>query len=43
MLYNYSGVVHIHTKYSDGSADLQGIARAACKSGADFVLINDHN
>ncbi|SHF23384.1 PHP domain-containing protein [Desulforamulus putei] len=43
MLYNYSGVVHIHTKYSDGSADLKGIARAAYKSGANFVLINDHD
>lgn len=43
MLYNYSGVVHIHTKYSDGSADLRGIAKAACKSGANFVLINDHD
>lgn len=43
MLYNYSGVVHIHSCYSDGSSNFHGIARAARKSGAQFVLINDHD
>ncbi|GAB6157593.1 CehA/McbA family metallohydrolase [Desulfotomaculum varum] len=43
MLYSYSGVAHIHTSYSDGSADLKEIARAACRSGAHFILINDHD
>lgn len=43
MYYNYSGVVHIHTSHSDGSSNFSGIARAALKSGAEFVLINDHD
>lgn len=43
MQYHYSGVLHIHTKYSDGSADINGVAKAASKSGVDFVLINDHD
>lgn len=43
MLYNYSGVMHIHTKYSDGSSDIKGVAKAAAKAGASFVLINDHD
>lgn len=43
MLYNYSGVLHIHTKYSDGSADFRRIAKAAHKSGARFIVINDHD
>lgn len=42
-MYHYSGVVHIHTCYSDGSSDFSGIARAALKSGAHFVLVNDHD
>lgn len=43
MLYNYSGILHIHTKYSDGSAGFKAIARAAQKSGASFIIINDHD
>lgn len=43
MIYHYSGVVHVHTNYSDGSADFNGIAKAAYKSGAKFILINDHD
>ncbi|ABO50480.1 hypothetical protein Dred_1962 [Desulforamulus reducens MI-1] len=43
MIYQYSGVVHIHSFYSDGSADFKGIAKAASKAGAKFILINDHD
>lgn len=43
MLYDYSGVVHIHSNYSDGSADFKGIAKAAFQTDARFVMINDHD
>ncbi|GAB6180690.1 CehA/McbA family metallohydrolase [Desulfotomaculum defluvii] len=43
MIYQYSGVIHVHSNYSDGSADFNGIAKAARKSGAKFILINDHD
>lgn len=35
--------LHIHSKYSDGSGTHEDIARAACKSGLDAVIVTDHN
>ena len=31
--YYYPGAIHIHTKFSDGSGDIQQITRAAKKNG----------
>ena len=42
-LNNYLGVIHIHTKYSDGSGDLKDICKAAKLAGLDWIIITDHN
>jgi hypothetical protein len=42
-MYDYPGVIHVHSNYSDGSASYCGIASAAAKAGVKFVLINDHD
>ncbi len=35
--------LHMHTRYSDGSASHAEIARAALRSGLDAVIVTDHN
>lgn len=41
---NYlSGIIHVHSRYSDGSGGVEDIARAAERAGADFVVLTDHN
>jgi len=42
-LYTYSGSVHIHSKFSDGSGDVREIANLANESGLDFIILTDHN
>lgn len=37
------GAFHIHTRYSDGRADMEEILAAARRAGLDFVLISDHD
>lgn len=37
------GVIHVHTKFSDGSGDVEFIAQAAKKAGIDWIIISDHN
>lgn len=41
--YEYPGAIHIHSKYSDGSASIEDIARYAKKAGLKWVIITDHN
>lgn len=41
--YEYEGVVHIHSVYSDGSGTIEEIMQAATELGLDFVVITDHN
>ena len=36
------GVYHIHSKFSDGMASADGIARAAGRAGLDFFVLTDH-
>lgn len=38
-----SGVVHVHTTFSDGGGDPEAVARAAKQAGLRFVIITDHN
>ena len=38
----YVGNLHVHSKYSDGTATIEQIAAAAKHAGLDFVGINDH-
>jgi len=35
--------LHVHSVYSDGSGTHEEIARAACRSGLDVVIVTDHN
>jgi hypothetical protein len=42
-LKEHIGVIHIHTKYSDGSGELQEIVEAARAARLDFLAITDHN
>lgn len=39
----YSGAIHIHTKCSDGSGDLEEIVSSARSTGLDYIIITDHN
>ncbi len=41
--YSYSGVIHIHSTYSDGSRDIPDIASIANELDIDFLLFTDHN
>ena len=38
-----SCVVHVHSRYSDGTGTVPQIAKAARQTGADAVLLTDHN
>jgi len=40
---DYKGVIHIHSKYSDGSGGFRKILQAAQLNSLDFVIITDHN
>lgn len=40
--YKYLGAIHIHTKYSDGTGDINTITKAAKKNGLSWVIITDH-
>lgn len=42
-MFSYKGAIHIHTKLSDGTGDINSISRAAKKAGLDFIIITDHN
>ena len=42
-LFEYSGNLHMHTRYSDGHAWHEEIAQAAIAAGLDFVMVTDHN
>lgn len=37
------GAMHIHSKYSDGTGDIEEITKAARKAGLLWILISDHN
>lgn len=41
--YDYCGVLHIHTRHSDGSGTVKKIIKAAEKSDLDYMVITDHN
>ncbi len=42
-LFEYTGNVHIHTRYSDGSKTVSHIARDAASANLDFIIVNDHD
>ena len=41
--YIYSGAIHIHSLYSDGSSTIEEIAAEAKKAGLSWIIITDHN
>lgn len=41
--FSYLGAVHIHTKLSDGTGDINSISKAAKKAGLHWIIITDHN
>jgi hypothetical protein len=36
------GVIHVHTRRSDGSGTREQVARAAARAGLRFVVLTDH-
>ena len=41
--YERVGNLHIHTTYSDGTAEFGELAEAASKAGLDYLIATDHN
>ena len=41
--YEYSGIIHIHSRYSDGYGTTREIIKAAKKANLDYIIITDHN
>ena len=41
-LIEYTGNLHIHSRYSDGAGTVPEIASVAQRLGLDFIIINDH-
>ena len=37
------GLVHLHTTYSDGSSDLETMAKHAIKNGFEYMVVTDHS
>ena len=40
---DYVGVLHIHTRYSDGAGTYEEIARIANAQRLDYLIVTDHN
>ena len=42
-LFEVTGNIHIHTRYSDGGKTVSEVARDAALANLDFIIINDHD
>lgn len=42
-LFECVGVIHVHSRYSDGGGSVKGIIKAARKAGLDFLILTDHD
>lgn len=42
-MFEYSGAIHIHSVFSDGSGEVEDIAKFASEVGLDFIILTDHN
>jgi len=38
-----AGVIHVHSRYSDGRGTVEAIVRAAEQAGAEFLILTDHD
>jgi hypothetical protein len=43
VLHDVTCVVHLHSRYSDGTGTVPQIARAGRRAGAEVVILTDHN
>lgn len=41
--FEYQGIIHVHSVFSDGTRPIPEIAQIAKEVGVDFLLITDHN
>jgi len=41
--YSVTGVMHIHTRYSDGTGTFKEIERIANRERLDYIVVTDHN
>ncbi|NLV21258.1 MAG: CehA/McbA family metallohydrolase [Syntrophomonadaceae bacterium] len=41
-MFEYTGNMHIHSRYSDGSATISQIRNYAKQAGLDFIIVTDH-
>lgn len=41
-IFEYTGVLHIHTKYSDGTGSIEEIIKTANKMSIDYLILTDH-
>ena len=42
-IYQYLGAIHIHSKFSDGTGNIDVITKAAKNANLDWIVITDHN
>ncbi|MBI3596920.1 MAG: PHP domain-containing protein [Nitrospirae bacterium] len=42
-LYDYKGLIHVHTTYSDGAGTVEEVAATGNRLGIDFLISTDHN
>jgi len=42
-MYDYSGSLHIHSTFSDGSGSVEHITQCANEAGLDYLILTDHN
>ncbi len=42
-MHEYTGAIHMHSVYSDGSGEAQDIAKLADEVGLDYIILTDHN
>lgn len=42
-LYDYKGLIHVHTNYSDGAGTVGEVAATGSRLGLDFLISTDHN
>ena len=43
MKHKYLGALHIHSKYSDGTQNIEYIIKQAQKAGLKWIILTDHN
>ncbi len=42
-MYEYVGALHMHSNFSDGSGEVEEIAKFADEIGLDYIILTDHN